>query len=473
MPSCNLAESVHNKWLQASGNKGGDLYVAAVDDYVRAFLQVVAYYQYLKGGVGGSGPSREELRLRTAQRRAHRTGDPSSLNTAVMNMPGAEDICTRDAHLEGAEVFGSKKRKPHVPIGAEEETHRPDTVNFSRPRIGRRVTRARANNLSTIHEEVEVRPLEPQALASTDIQRVTAVQETRVNEKLWHIARLSKLSAKACWAQMAVTKKKCSARIVQNGKSTPAPTYTGVWSHPSNAPRKLAEQFFFCADDIERCVKGSRRRWVEPFSQTEERPPIPLVWPVNIGTDLTRTEIEALENGGFQLPQKQRVPVNRTFSNAAPPRDLSNIPVPDNADVFPKTRNSKSIRRCNPAASSKQMQNIYSARVMKATILKVTMIPQPGFGCVVTLQSKPAPTESIYQVLISSFPECNCPAFKETMAKLGRRGCPYKNCKHPYFILESVCKLDVEMDLFMHAATLSFNEVKTILERGILDRVTP
>jgi hypothetical protein len=71
MPSCNLAETVHNKWLQASGKRGGDLYIAAVDDYVRAFLQVVGYYQYLKGGAGGSGPSRKELRLRTAQRRAH------------------------------------------------------------------------------------------------------------------------------------------------------------------------------------------------------------------------------------------------------------------------------------------------------------------------------------------------------------------------------------------------------------------
>ena len=32
MPSCNLAETVHNKWLQAFENKGRYLYVAAVDD---------------------------------------------------------------------------------------------------------------------------------------------------------------------------------------------------------------------------------------------------------------------------------------------------------------------------------------------------------------------------------------------------------------------------------------------------------
>jgi hypothetical protein len=70
MPNCNLVESIHNKWLQASGNKGGDLYVATMDDYIRVFLQIVAYHQFLKGGAGGDGPSKEELKLRYAQRRA-------------------------------------------------------------------------------------------------------------------------------------------------------------------------------------------------------------------------------------------------------------------------------------------------------------------------------------------------------------------------------------------------------------------
>ena len=44
------------------------MYVVVIDDYIRAFLQVVVYYQYLKGGVGGMGPSKEELKLRSAQR---------------------------------------------------------------------------------------------------------------------------------------------------------------------------------------------------------------------------------------------------------------------------------------------------------------------------------------------------------------------------------------------------------------------
>ena len=38
MPTCNLSETMHNKWLQASGNKMVYLYSATVDDYSRAAL---------------------------------------------------------------------------------------------------------------------------------------------------------------------------------------------------------------------------------------------------------------------------------------------------------------------------------------------------------------------------------------------------------------------------------------------------
>jgi hypothetical protein len=42
MPSCNLIETIYNKWLQQSGNRG-DVYVATIDDFVRAFIQVLRY----------------------------------------------------------------------------------------------------------------------------------------------------------------------------------------------------------------------------------------------------------------------------------------------------------------------------------------------------------------------------------------------------------------------------------------------
>ena len=227
-------------------------------------------------------------------------------------------------------------------------------------------------------------------------------------------------------------------------------------------------QFFFCSDDIERCVKGSRRNWIIPYSDTQERPPVPTIWLVKIGTNLTYGEIVSLENAGFQLPQRERVPLNWSFNNFALPMDFSSVQVPENPDHFPGTKKSKCVRRSNTGPSSKQLLNINSAMALEASILKVTMILQLGFGFIISLQSKPSPTDFVYQLTVSSYPDCISLAFKATMSKFGRRGFAYKHCKHLYYILVKVCALDPEVDLFIHAPTFSFNEIRLVLERGIL-----
>ena len=385
-------------------------------------------------------------------------------------MPGADEFCTRDPHLEGEEVFGSQKRKLDTTIGADDKTHRPDTFNFSRPRAAKRITRARVSPLPAIVEErdpdvVEVVPSPPSA---TGVRHVTAVEETKVDERLWHIARLPKTSSKACWAQQAVTKKKkCVQKIVKNGKSTPAPTYTGTYiSYKLNRVETMP--FFFCADDIECCVKGSRRKWVTRFSDVEDRPPIPAIWPVKIGTNLKGSEILALERAGFQLPSKQQVSPRRLFSTAPPSIDLSSYPVPVNPDQFPGNRKSKKVRRSAAVPTNRHWLSIDSAAAIKATVLKVSLVPTPGFGCVITLCSKSMPMDSIYQLTISSFPDCNCEAFKETMRKFGKKGNSFRYCKHVYYVFTKICGLDPKVDRFMHAPTFSFNEIKLVLERGIL-----
>jgi hypothetical protein len=478
MPSCNLAETMHNKWLQASGNRGNDLYVATVDDYIRAFMQVVAYYQFLKGDVGGSGPCKNELKLRNAQRRARNTGDPRVLKEAMLDMPGADEFCIRDPHLEGEEVFGSTKRKPDLPLGDDGESHRPDTVNYSRPRGLKRAALERVASLPVIAEEEEseapeviaspVIPSSPPVLEG-GIQHITAVQESTVNERLWHIARLSKTSAKLCWAMRAVTKKKCDAKIVRNSTNTPAPTYTGEWLNV-RLGREISEQFFFCPDDIDRCVKGTRRKWVRHFSSTEPRPPIPDVWPVKLGTNLKLKEIQALEVAGFQLPQKIQVSPRRLFSNAPLPSDMSTVPVPSDADRYPGKRKSKKVRRQANVPTSKQCLSIDSSKILKARLYGVTMVPHPGYGCIIALDSGTPPAVTQYQITVSSEPACTCPAFKQTMVKFGKKGGYFSYCKHIYYVFIKVCKRDPNVDLFMHAPTFSFNEIKLLLESGILTR---
>ena len=76
---------------------------------------------------------------------------------------------------------------------------------------------------------------------------------------------------------MAVTKKKCTACIVLHRKSTQAPTYSGLWRNV-RLNREEQMQFFFCSSDIERCVKGSNRKWVILYSDTLERSPVPTIF---------------------------------------------------------------------------------------------------------------------------------------------------------------------------------------------------
>ena len=131
IPTCNLAETIHNRWLQSSGNRGSDLFVATTDDWARAFMQMTNYRSYLCGGASGKGPSKHDLKLK----RALQSQDGKKIADALAEMPGGEDFCNREPHLEGEEVFGSTKRKLDMPIGSEGDFHCLDNVNFSHPRV--------------------------------------------------------------------------------------------------------------------------------------------------------------------------------------------------------------------------------------------------------------------------------------------------------------------------------------------------
>ena len=193
---------------------------------------------------------------------------------------------------------------------------------------------------------------------------------------------------------------------------------------------------------------------------------------MKIGTNLIRSEIFALENACFQLPPKERITPSRLFTNSATPLDMSRIRVPENPDFIPTTRLSKLVRRSSSTPSAKQRQMVASAEAMHAAVMKLTMIPQPGFGCIITLQSKSEPQPPIYQVSVSSLPECNCAYFLDMISKFGRKRNSYMNCKHLYYIFIKVSNLDAEVHLFVHAPTFSFNEVKLILEGGLLTHST-
>jgi hypothetical protein len=307
--------------------------------------------------------------------------------------------------------------------------------------------------------------------AGLGFNRVTAVQETKVDVFLWHIARIPYTSRKSCWTNHASTKKKCNARIVTNNKSIPAPTYTGMWHHYKLQSMKRTN-FVFCPDDIERYIKGPRRKWVMLFFVDDQKPLIPPIWPVKIGT--TSPSRRSLLLRTYVFNSHQRSASHRLeFSPTLLPRWICLESVFQNTPTSSLRQDlSKLVRRSSSAPSAKQRHMVASAEAMHGTILKLTMIPQLGFGCIITLQSKSKPQPPIYQVTVSSFPECNCAYFLDIISKFGRKQNSYINCKHMYYIFVKVSNLDAEVNLFIHTPTFSFNEVKLILEGGFLIQST-
>ena len=200
------------------------------------------------------------------------------------------------------------------------------------------------------------------------------------DESNWHIARLPKTSAKACFALQAITRKKCTTQIVQNNVAIATPTYTGMMDNyrKSHLDRM---QFFFCNDDIERCVKGTRRKLVKSI------PPVPTIWSVKMGTKLSKAEILSLKAARFQLPQRQLILPRCLFGGEAGVELMRAYPSPSSPDEHPKNRSGKIVRRNPKAPTVKHQNNCASTLTLSARIQRVTMVPHPGFGCIVSLVS--------------------------------------------------------------------------------------
>jgi hypothetical protein len=149
-------------------------------------------------------------------------------------------------------------------------------------------------------------------------------------------------------------------------------------------------------------------------------PPIPDVWLVKLGTNLKPTEILALEAAGFQLPLKKPVFPRRLFFSAPSPANLNAVPVPAEPDRYHGKRDSKIVKRTATRPNPVQRLSMAFSDSLKACIRSINMIPHPGHGCIIGLETQNPPTISQYQVTISSFVGCTCPAFKKTMTKVLR-----------------------------------------------------
>ena len=135
--------------------------------------------------------------------------------------------------------------------------------------------------------------------------------------------------------------------------------------------------------------------------------------------------------------------------------------------MYPGKREGKIVKRTATCPNPQQRLSMGSSDSLKAQFRSVTMILHPGYGCIIALDLMTPPDMTQNQITISSFPGCTCPACKKTMTNF-RGNSQFSYCKHVYFIILKVCHHNLDVNIFIHAQIFSFNEVKVIIESGIL-----
>ena len=231
---------------------------------------------------------------------------------------------------------------------------------------------------------------------------------------------------------------------------TPVLTYSG--QKDFHTRHLTASEFWFCPDDINRCVKGGPKSWVVDWLA------IPMVWPVKIGTNLTRREVLSLKEAGFQLEQRGALsPHRQVQSQSNMPLPRLHFKAPVDPDAHPTIRNNHHIRR-NPDVPTVDHHNKWksAALIPSCRLISLTAIPYPGYGCVATIDCG---RDNVYHITIATFPECSCPDFIKMISETLGKNKQWKYCKHIYYIFRYMCKMDPKKDTFMHAPSYSYNEV--------------
>ena len=177
--TCNFSETIHNKWLQASGNKMINVYHTTIDDFARAALQSLFYFNYLRSGPSGIGRSKFELELCLASRKRNSKRVVKLLDEVTLEA----SLNTRVPHLEGETIFGTAKRKLDLPLGDDSDSHRHDCVNYAVPKVGEGVSFSQARRFvrpgSKVGESVSVvRSSSPLLQSKVSMRSMTGIRRT-------------------------------------------------------------------------------------------------------------------------------------------------------------------------------------------------------------------------------------------------------------------------------------------------------
>jgi hypothetical protein len=127
----------------------------------------------------------------------------------------------------------------------------------------------------------------------------------------------------------------CSAKVGTGKHGLPAPTYNGSGRN-FVLPTMWVMNFGFSPDDIKRCISGTKKIYVLDWLIVSN------TWPVKIGTNLSREDVLAFENAGFQLQQMKALSPCRRLSTISNLR--SHFSMPPSPDAHPTFKFGKTMR---------------------------------------------------------------------------------------------------------------------------------
>jgi hypothetical protein len=93
-----------------------------------------------------------------------------------------------------------------------------------------------------------------------------------------------------------------------------------------------------------------------------------------------------------------------------------------NPDIYPITRNSKSIWQNTNASMAEHSNKWENACNIKRTVLGVTVLLFLSLGAIILLESEVQSNGKVYRITISHFSECTCPDFiNMAIASIGKQ----------------------------------------------------
>ena len=215
----------------------------------------------------------------------------------------------------------------HPQIG-QCDSHRPDKVNYSIHCPNTRATR----------QHVE----ESLNFAIHGVAHATSVLEIDCLASKLYVAILPPNLAKRCWTLQAIIGTMCSAKVGIGKHNTFASTYKGLMKE-FHFPNNGEYEFWFCPDDIKCCVCGNMKNVLN-------WPIVPNTWPVKISTNISKEEVVAFEDVGFQLQQRGTLsPRCRFLTITTFSIPSSHFYMPSNLVAHPTFKFGKTVCR-NPTA---------------------------------------------------------------------------------------------------------------------------